>query len=334
MNTVFHSRPDTNKTVLAVIDIGGNSISVEFRWANKPHKKSKKLPEKYKSFCALAQSIGRTGSIDDEAKACAINTLDKIGKIIDATRQNHGNIDLQVIGTAPFRDAENGAEFAQEIRSKTGLPLRVISGDEEAMYAAHGVLSYFPDISGVVVDVGGGSAEFAVIENGEIKKTQSLSLGMLRIAAHETKEDAQNFIKELLNDLPEEFLKPDNLILTGGINREETKMYARLHRINLKKASLDDCAVSSDDFIAFSRVLANANTEDLTDAFLMQAHRAPQAKHIHLLLSALQEKTNANTIVLNKATTRDGIRAEMIEKSQYRATYSMKEQPITPMLSV
>ena len=46
--------------------------------------------------------------------------------------------------TAAIRDAEDGPSFAGRVQAETGLVLRVLSGQEEAKYAALGVLAGAP----------------------------------------------------------------------------------------------------------------------------------------------------------------------------------------------
>lgn len=297
----------TKNTILAVVDIGGNSISLEVRRASKPKKKDPHLPPKFKAYCALAESIGKTGSISAEAKACAISTLTEIKSQIDALTASGHNVALKVIGTAPFRDADNGKAFAQEIREKTGLPLKVIKGKTEAKYAAKGVLSYFPDMSGIVVDTGGGSSEFAILKKGKIKDTFSLPLGMLRIASA---EDAKTYIDEQLKHLPKKFEGQTTLITTGGINRALAKAYAKAEDKSLKKQDM----VELGEYSKFTQGLANTPSDALSENFNIREERARQIQSATLLLNALQEKLGVEHVVLNKATMRDGIRAQMIKK--------------------
>jgi exopolyphosphatase/guanosine-5'-triphosphate,3'-diphosphate pyrophosphatase len=63
----------------------------------------------------------------------------------------------EVVGTAVFRRAENGEQAASELARRLGVPLRVISGEEEARLAHAGACGGSP--SGLVIDTGGGSTE-------------------------------------------------------------------------------------------------------------------------------------------------------------------------------
>ena len=68
---------------------------------------------------------------------------------------------IDVIATEAIRRATNGAELVAAIAGETGLEVRVLSGEEEAHYAALGVISGFFRPNGLVGDMGGGSLEIA-----------------------------------------------------------------------------------------------------------------------------------------------------------------------------
>ena len=69
----------------------------------------------------------------------------------------------EVVGTAVFRRAENGAQAAAELARRCGAPVRVVSGEEEARLAHAGACGGRP--SSLVIDTGGGSTEL-VTEGG------------------------------------------------------------------------------------------------------------------------------------------------------------------------
>ena len=85
--------------------------------------------------------------------------------------------------TSACRDAINRREFFDAVRQKCGLGVELISGAREAELIFHGVSSD-PEWMGaplLVVDVGGGSAEFIQGRDGKMELFQSLPLGALRL---------------------------------------------------------------------------------------------------------------------------------------------------------
>lgn len=68
-----------------------------------------------------------------------------------------------LFATSALRDAGGGRRFLDELRTEFGLPWRVLEGEEEAALAFRGGVSGTDLTSTVVViDIGGGSTEFAV----------------------------------------------------------------------------------------------------------------------------------------------------------------------------
>lgn len=98
---------------------------------------------------------------------------------------------IRVMGTCALRQAQNRAAFTHEAEALLGVPVEIISGDEEARLIDLGVADHLeppqpgsPEVSRLVVDIGGGSTEFALSANGHsvrrLERTWSLPLGCVR----------------------------------------------------------------------------------------------------------------------------------------------------------
>jgi exopolyphosphatase/guanosine-5'-triphosphate,3'-diphosphate pyrophosphatase len=94
-----------------------------------------------------------------------------------------GATDCVAVATSAARDAANCDEFLAQVRQTCGLEVELITGDREAELIFRGVSSD-PEWSGrriLVVDVGGGSAEFIQGCDGKMELFRSLPLGALRL---------------------------------------------------------------------------------------------------------------------------------------------------------
>lgn len=100
-----------------------------------------------------------------------------------ATAREHGAVQLRVIATSAARDAQNSADLTAAIRHAAALPLEIISGDQEAAWAFQGVLTNPALANGplLLLDVGGGSAEFILGNGGRSHFRQSFALGSVRL---------------------------------------------------------------------------------------------------------------------------------------------------------
>jgi exopolyphosphatase/guanosine-5'-triphosphate,3'-diphosphate pyrophosphatase len=89
-----------------------------------------------------------------------------------------------IVATSAVRDSANGAEFRERLRTATGLPLRILSGNEEANYIGRGLtsdpaLAHLRDF--YVFDLGGGSLECLAFRQRQVQQACSLPLGCVRL---------------------------------------------------------------------------------------------------------------------------------------------------------
>jgi len=139
------------------IDIGSNSIRLLVLEAIDGGEPSAIV--RAGEACRLGRGLDRTGRIEPETATRAA------GIVADFTRRARqlGAAHLVVGATAAIRDAANGSEVAALIEERSGLPVRVLSGEEEARLMFQSVVSGLGSMArrnpSVVFDLGGGSTE-------------------------------------------------------------------------------------------------------------------------------------------------------------------------------
>ncbi len=92
-------------------------------------------------------------------------------------------VSAHVIATSAARDAKNADELIEAVRRASGLRVEVISGDQEAEWVYRGVTSD-PLLHGrslLILDVGGGSTEFILGNQGHHSFRQSFPMGSVRL---------------------------------------------------------------------------------------------------------------------------------------------------------
>ena len=89
--------------------------------------------------------------------------------------------------TAALRNAKNSAEAVGAIERRTGLSVRVITGDEEAEYDFIGAVHGFAADNGLLIDIGGASTELVAYENRTIATKISLPMGSLAFYTNHVK---------------------------------------------------------------------------------------------------------------------------------------------------
>ncbi len=123
--------------------------------------------------------------------------------------------------TSAMREAENRKEILDEIRNETGIKLELIDGDMEAelIFSTFFTQRLARDKSYLYIDVGGGSTEISLLENGEKKQSKSFKIGTLRILKGKVDEKRWLDLKEWVKSLNPEHREIIAIGTGGNINR-------------------------------------------------------------------------------------------------------------------
>ena len=162
---------------IAAIDIGTNSIHMIVA-ENRPD--GFRVVDKEKEMVQLGLSSLDGAPLDESAMERGLKALEQMCAVARGWKVD----ELIAVATSAVREAPNRREFLRRVREKTGVKIKVISGEEEADYIYRAVLSAV-DIGGstaVCIDIGGGSTEFIVGTSSEIYFTASEPLGSLRLS--------------------------------------------------------------------------------------------------------------------------------------------------------
>ena len=109
--------------------------------------------------------------------------LRSLERMRDLCRQ-HGVTRIAAVATAAVREAQNGDEFVEQVR-RLGIPLRVVSPEQEAELAFRSAAYHFPvEARMLVADIGGGSLELIGAENHRLELITSLPLGAVRLTEY------------------------------------------------------------------------------------------------------------------------------------------------------
>jgi exopolyphosphatase/guanosine-5'-triphosphate,3'-diphosphate pyrophosphatase len=144
---------------IGVMDVGSNSVRLVV-YDVRGRAMQPRFNEKV--LAGLGRGLAATGQLHPEGVEIAIAALSRFASITRAQKVEA----LFPFATAAVREASNGKEFVEQVKRETGIQLRVLSGDDEARFAAEGVLAGTPGVDGVVGDLGGSSLELARLVSG------------------------------------------------------------------------------------------------------------------------------------------------------------------------
>ena len=170
---------------LAAIDVGSNSVHMVV--ADVTPEGRIQVVDRVKEMVRLGRRAFTTGRLTAEAMERAAGTLRTFGRLARSRRVDR----LRAVATSAVREAANGTAFVRRLRRETGIPVRVISGAEEARLifraARHALgLDGGPHL---LIDVGGGSVELVLVEDGRAVWMRSLPLGAARLTERFVADD-------------------------------------------------------------------------------------------------------------------------------------------------
>lgn len=180
---------------VSVVDIGSNSIRlVVYEGMNR----SPAVLFNEKMLCGLGKGVASTGRMDPDNIERALKALRRFKALADQARARK----MYVLATAAAREASNGSKFIYEAEAILDCEIRVLTGPEEAMFSALGVISGVHEPDGIVGDLGGGSLELIDVRGGSYGSGVTLPLGGLRLAelSGNSLEKSVNIARKLLKE--------------------------------------------------------------------------------------------------------------------------------------
>jgi exopolyphosphatase/guanosine-5'-triphosphate,3'-diphosphate pyrophosphatase len=170
---------------IAALDLGSNSFHLLVADAHPDGTFEPLVREK--ETLRLADVVAREGSIGPVASAEAVEVVGRFSTLAEA-------VDAQEIvacATSALREADDSASVVDHIESETGVRVRVISGKEEArlIFAAVRASVVIEPAPALALDLGGGSLELMVGDQGGLAWSRSAKLGVARLTAELVRGD-------------------------------------------------------------------------------------------------------------------------------------------------
>lgn len=162
---------------LGVLDVGSNTIHLLVVDA---HLGGRPLPAaKVKFELRLAELLDGDGSLPEKGATALLDAVRHANAVADGM----GVEAFLAFATSAVRDATNGEQVLDRIREETGVKLEIMSGQEEARLTFLAARRWFGWGAGrlLVLDIGGGSLEFAAGNEEQPDVAISLPLGAGRL---------------------------------------------------------------------------------------------------------------------------------------------------------
>ncbi len=242
---------------VAVVDIGSNSVRLVVYDA------PTRLPipmYNEKAQCALGRGLGATGKLNPQGVECALKSVKRFAGLASAM----GVETLELVATAAVRDAKDGPDFVGQIKNEIDADILVLSGEDEAKYAALGLLMGVPHADGVIGDLGGGSLDLVGLDNGTFTHSATFPFGhiLLSEAAEGNPETARDMVAKAMGKLKWlKGVKGKTLYAAGG-------SWRALARILIDQTShplhvVDNFTIDAEDALKILHLISGAGRHSL-----------------------------------------------------------------------
>jgi exopolyphosphatase/guanosine-5'-triphosphate,3'-diphosphate pyrophosphatase len=164
-------------TRLAVIDLGSNSFRlVVFAAGDGWWRRTDEIYEPVR----IGEGLMASGQLGEAPIERALATLDVFAHFCHASALGAEQVDA--VATSAIRDAANAEQFLVRARERFGLPIRVLSREQEARYGYLAAVNSTTLTNGCVLDLGGGSMQLVQVVDRAAAQSDSWQLGTVRMS--------------------------------------------------------------------------------------------------------------------------------------------------------
>ena len=294
---------------LAAIDIGSNAVRCQISAVLYYEGRYRLKRVEYVRFpMRLGEDVFATGHISPAKEEQFVKFLHSLKLLMEV----HGVAHYLVCATSAMRSAANGAAIVARVREQLGMEIKVIDGQDEALYINRVIEHLLEDKRHYLhIDVGGGSTEFNIYHDRRKVAAQSFEIGSIRRMQQEESGAANTEAQAELWTRMEAWVRHNarqyhvtRAIGTGGnIN----KLYS------LTAASPDKTVTRRSLETTLAR-LANLSMDERVNVAMLNPDRADVIVPAgHIYLSAMQW-ANINNMVVPDIGLKDGMLQTLFEE--------------------
>src|SRR5690349_1388194 len=214
----------------------------------------------------LGEIVARQGEIPKEQTEQLVGALKEFRKVAAAK----GAGAIYVFATEAMRVAKNHSSVLKRIKTETGIEVEIIPPQREADFGFLGVRLDTREVEpDLMFEVGGGSAQLALVTSKEICEEYSLPLGTGKIIAEaglqnpcptDAKKQARDYIHEALESCEIRPMPNMTAIASGGVARG---LWRALHPDGDKKLAREeiDYLIWATERLSVERIIERFNVK-------------------------------------------------------------------------
>ena len=309
---------------IAAIDIGTNSIHMIVVQVRPD--RSFEVIDREKEMVRLGSGGLGGRALTESSMVAGLQVLSKFRRLAES----HDVDEIIAAATSAVREADNGREFLNTVRQRTGIQAQVISGTEEARLI-HLAAVYGVDVSegaAVVIDIGGGSVELTRGTPAKVQVAQSVRIGVIRLTEQFVKSDplSPRDERRLTKCIGTETAAVVDQIVALGFDRvigtsgtiQSLGQLAASEEGAVGPDDLRHRRISAKQIRRVRRELSSMTLAERLQIPKLDPRRADLAVAGSVLLDTLLKKLGAKELTLCDLALREGLALDYIRKNQAR----------------
>jgi len=292
----------------AAIDIGSNTIHIVVA---RTTPNDLDIVVDREELVRIGESVTATRDISQEKTNVAIAVLKRY-----KTQARRRNADpILVVATEAIRQANNSADFVEQVKSKTKLEVQLISGSAEAALTFFGTTYEVnkepghPEQVGVM-DLGGGSLELVTAKNMRINWRTSIPIGSgwlhdRYLTSNPPTYDeiavADAFLRTYFQGMPLKH-RPPVLIATGG--SANALLYLVHQAFHMEE---HHTRLTQHDLIRCQGLLSSLTAEEIADRYNIPVARARILLAGALIIQTVMARLHVKEIQISSHGIREGV---------------------------
>jgi exopolyphosphatase/guanosine-5'-triphosphate,3'-diphosphate pyrophosphatase len=299
---------------IAAIDVGSNAIRLI---VGRVIYDDKLEPiENIRMPVRLGQDAFSHGQIREETALLAVDAFTRFQKVTE----NYGVERIRAVATSAMREAANSDMICDRIARVTGIEIETISGEEEArlIHLAVAQAVNLKNKHAMLIDIGGGSVEVTLSQNGNILSTESYNMGTVRMLEKMRKTSADLPFDDLVREYAEAAKrrikrevgdkKMDLCIGTGGNIEEMGVLRKRLFKRESSQA------ITLEELTKLTEALSRLTVEERMRKFKLKPDRADVILPASIVLRMIAKEARVPEIRIPNVGLKDGILFDLAQQ--------------------
>jgi exopolyphosphatase/guanosine-5'-triphosphate,3'-diphosphate pyrophosphatase len=281
--------------------------------------KGLKTVKKYRFPIRLGEDVFNVGKISGKNLKQSARTFQKFRELSDRFHVSK----LRAVGTSALREAQNQKAFCELMLRKSQIPIEVIDGFEEAQLihlAVKHEVSLEKSLA-LLVDVGGGSVELTISENGRLTATKSFPFGTVRTLQ---KLKKRNLSEHQLGIIIADFIDAISLFLSSVTSGKKIDFIVgtggNLETLGkLKKILLRSQVSTMLTLVELGLIIQELQKLSLKariETLGMRKDRADVILPASMLIQTIMVQANVNDLIIPHVGLKDGLLWSLLLRSQ------------------